>query len=252
MWIWREARERWLLAGVVTAFALVCLVNARLPLWKVLEGGATASFLRADATISVTSDLLVGLISAYIFYVIIELLPSHHKKSETLRVLNLLVASVVDAFDRTRMFGHETPISSIDLSVLNISKLKSNIAIIVDKPEFLRLKFAMETGHSRYQDFQHALSLAVGLSPEHALDWLVLTDKVRLLAQEYGTQPVNPVSDNFVTAPHHHSFLDVRYLKSLDDYERNMGAFTSTLRLRVMEVFEASVFWMERQNGPEI
>lgn len=245
MWIWRDARERWLLAGVVTAFALVCLVNARLPLWKVLEGSAISSFLRADATISVTSDLLVGLISAYIFYVFIELLPSHHKKSETLRVLNLLVASVVEAFDRTRIFGHETPINSIDLAVLEISKLKSNIAIIIDKPDFLRLKFAMEAGHSRYQDFQHALSLAVGLSPEHALDWLVLTDKVRLLAQEYGTQPVAPEID-FFTAPDQPT--NVQYFLAHAEHRGKMSAFENTLRLRVGEVFEAAASWMERQS----
>lgn len=247
MWIWREARERWLLAAVIAAFALVCLVNLRLPLWKVLEGGVTASFLRADATISVTSDLLVGLISAYIFYVIIELLPSHRKKNETFRVLNLLVASVVDAFDRTRLFGHETPINSVDLNVLKLTRLKSNIAILGALPDFLRLKFAMETAHSRYQDFQHALSLAIGLSPEYALDWLVLTDKVRLLAQEYETQPVSPINDNFIAQPTDH-VEDVQFLQAFGKYQRDMVALESTLRLRVLEVFEAAASWVERQS----
>ncbi|TWC57575.1 hypothetical protein FBY04_10545 [Pseudomonas sp. SJZ080] len=251
MWIWRDARERWLLAAVVAAFVLVCLVNARLPLWGVFEGGVTASFLRADATISVTSDLLVGLISAYIFYVIIELLPNHRRKTETFRVLNLLVASVVDAFDRTRLFGHETPIISVDLNVLKLARLESNIAIIRAHPEFLRLKYAMETGHSRYQDFQHALSLAIGLSPEHALDWLVLTDKIRLLAQEYGGQPVNPVTENFmVELPNQH--MGVEFLGAVNNYNLAMADFESTLQLRVLEVFESSVKWMKRQNVPEI
>ncbi|QOU06772.1 hypothetical protein IM720_08615 [Pseudomonas fluorescens] len=245
MGIWREARERWLLAAVLTAFVFVCLVNARLPLWQVLDGSGLAAFLRSDATVSVTSDLLVGLISAYVFYVIIELLPSHRKKTETLRVLNLLVASVVEAFDRTSVFGHERPISSIDLSVLTPSKLKRDIASILANVQFLRLKFAMETAHSRYQDFQHALSLAVGLSPEHALDWLVLTDKIRLLAQEYGTQPSKPAEGK----------QDVSYFMSLQEspaeteYKQNMKMFESTLQLRVLEVFEAAHNWMERQNS---
>lgn len=245
MWIWRETRERWLLAAVLTAFAFVCLVNARLPLWQVLEGRGLAAFLQADATASVTSDLLVGLISAYVFYVVIELLPSHRKKAETLRVLNLLVASVVDAFDRTSVFGHEKPISSIDLSALTLAKLKRDIACIIDNVQFLRLKFAMETAHSRYQDFQHALSLAVGLSPEHALDWLVLTDKIRLLAQEYGTQPSKPAQGK----------LDLISLLSHQDspaeieYKQNMKMFESTLQLRVLEFFEAAHNWMERQSS---
>jgi hypothetical protein len=200
-----------------------------------------AAFLRADSTASVTSDLLVGIISAYIFYVIIELLPSFRRKTETLKVLNLLVASVIDAFDRTRLFGHETPITSIDLGVLKIEQLKLNISAIKKEPEFLRLKFAMETGHSRYQDFQHALTLAVALSPEHALSWLVLTDKVRLLAQEYGEQPIDPRTGgtepfNIVNREHVNAYLD---------YSNKMVSFESTLQLRVLEVFESAVQWVE-------
>ncbi|WP_456025124.1 hypothetical protein [Pseudomonas capeferrum] len=244
MWIWRDARERWLLATVVAAFVLVCIVNARLPLWVELNGGRMASFLRADSTASVTSDLLVGIISAYIFYVIIELLPSYRRKTETLKVLNLLVASVIDAFDRTRLFGHETPITSIDLGVLRIEQLKSNISAIKTGPEFLRLKFAMETGHSRYQDFQHALTLAVGLSPEHALSWLVLTDKIRLLAQEYGTQPIDPSSDG----PARFTTVNFDDIKAYGDYVEKMSLFESTLQLRVLEVFESSVNWMKSQS----
>lgn len=245
MWIWRETRERWLLAAVLTAFAFVCLVNARLPLWKVLEGSGLGAFLQADATVSVTSDLLVGLISAYVFYVIIELLPSYRKKAETLRVLNLLVASVVEAFDRTSVFGHERPISLIDLSALKLSKLKRDIACIIDNVQFLRLKFAMETAHSRYQDFQHALSLAVGLSPEHALDWLVLTDKIRLLAQEYGTQPSKPPE----TRRDLFSLLAQLDSPAETEYKKNMKMFESTLQLRVLEFFEAAHNWMERQGS---
>ncbi|EJM94705.1 hypothetical protein [Pseudomonas sp. GM67] len=249
MWVWKDSRERWLLAAVVSAFVLVCLVNVKLPLWGVLEGRVIASFLRADATISVTSDLLVGLISAYIFYVIIELLPSHRRKAETFRVLNLLVASVVDAFDRTRLFGHETPIISVDLDVLKLARLESNIAIVRAHPEFLRLKYAMETGDSRYQDFQHALSLAIGLSPEHALGWLVLTDKIRLLASEYGQQPVNPVTENFmVERPDDH--MGVEFLQVVNDFNRAQADFEGALQLRVLEVFEASVNWMKLQNTP--
>jgi hypothetical protein len=177
--------------------------------------------------------------------VIIELLPSHRKKAETLRVLNLLVASVVDAFDRTSVFGHEKSISSIDLGAIKASKLKRDITSILAKAEFLRLKFAMETAHSRYQDFQHALSLAVGLSPEHALDWLVLTDKVRLLAQEYGTQPLKPLADE--STGYH--FLSLQDFEADAEYQQRIKMFESTLQLRVLEVFEAALTWMERQNA---
>ncbi|QBR30773.1 MULTISPECIES: hypothetical protein [Pseudomonas] len=243
MWVWQEARERWLLVAVVVVFALLCLVNLRLPLLQFLEGGAIAAFLCADATISVTSDLLVGLISAYVFYVIIELLPSHRKKVETLRVLNLLVASVVDAYDKASIFGHERSLSSLDLIVLKRSKLKSTLDTLDDGAAFLQLKFAMQTGHSRYQDFQHALSLAVGLSPQHALNWLVLTDKIRLLADEYGVQPVNPNADYATQIT-----SNIQDVTAYFAYEKEMDLYMAALLLRVTEFFEAALDWMEYQN----
>ncbi|MFK7701777.1 hypothetical protein [Pseudomonas caspiana] len=242
MWVWQEARERWLLVAVVVVFALLCLVNLRLPLLQLLEGGAIAAFLCADATISVTSDLLVGLISAYVFYVIIELLPSHRKKVETLRVLNLLVASVVDAYDKASIFGHERSLSSLDLIVLKRSKLKSTLDTL-DDAGFLQLKFAMQTGHSRYQDFQHALSLAVGLSPQHALNWLVLTDKIRLLADEYGAQPVNPNADYATQITSNIQDVTVYFV-----YKKEMDLYMAALLSRVTEFFEAALVWMEYQH----
>lgn len=247
MWVWRERREQWLLGGVLLAFVLIVLVNLKLPVWTFLNGGTTAAFLRAEATGSVISDLLVGLVSAYVFYIVIELAPKHRREQQTLRALNLLVASVIDAFDRVRLFGHETPITSIDLAVLDIPKIKAHISNIMTRPELLRLKFAMETSDSRYQDFQHALTLAASLSPGHALDWLVLTDKMRLLAQEYGTQPTNPFADNDFGEPTPEQLMQTTCLRMRDEYKEEMKMFESTLQLRVMEVFEASVFWMERQ-----
>lgn len=242
MWVWQEARERWLLVAVVVVFALLCLVNLRLPLWQFLEGGAIGAFLSADATMSVTSDLLVGLISAYVFYVIIELLPSHRQRVETLRVLNLLVASVVDAYDKASIFGHERSLSSLDLIVLKRTKLKSTLDTL-DGASFLQLKFAMQTGHSRYQDFQHALSLAVALSPKHALNWLVLTDKIRLLAEEYGAQPVNPNGDyeTQITS-------NIQHVAAYFAYEKEMDLYMAALLLRITEFFEAALDWIEYQN----
>jgi hypothetical protein len=244
MWVWQEARERWLLVAVVVVFALLCLVNIRLPLWQFLEGGTIAALLCADATMNVTSDLLVGLISAYVFYVIIELLPSHRKKVETLRVLNLLVASVVEAYDKASMFAHERSLNSLDIIILKRSKLKSTLDSLDEGSDFLRLKFAMQTGHSRYQDFQHALSLAVGLSPQHALNWFVLTDKIRLLAEEYGAQPVNPNSDYATQIA-----SNIQDVTAYFAHQKQMDLYMGALLLRVTEFFEAALTWMEYQNS---
>lgn len=247
MWVWREAREKCLLAAAVGVLVLIALINLKLPVWPSLEGGQAAAFLRADATGSVTSDLLVGLFSAYVFYVIIELIPRHRREQQTLKPLNMILAAVIDAYERARVFGHETPITSIDLAVLNIEKLKSHKSELVTKKDLLKVKFAMETGHSRYPDFQHALALAASISPEHALSWLVLTDKVRLLAEQYERWPVNPFADNYLGQPTDEQREDVTLMEAYCKYQEDMALIEGTLRLRVTEVIEAAIFWMQQQ-----
>ncbi|MCQ3007887.1 hypothetical protein NLO93_22845 [Pseudomonas savastanoi] len=102
MWVWRETREKWLLAAALVVLGGIVLINLRLDVWHWLKGSEAAAFLAAEATGSVTSDLLVGLFSAYVFYVVIELIPSYRRERLTLTPLNLIVASVIDAYERTR------------------------------------------------------------------------------------------------------------------------------------------------------
>lgn len=207
--------------AAIAAFLLLCLVSIRLPLMPLLDGKVLALFLRSDVTAATTGNLLIGLISAYIFYIAIDLIPRHRKYQSTLRVLNLLVVSIVDAYERASLFAHQTPINSLGPAVLKESSPKKH-AVDVKQPsiEFLKLKFALETAHSRYPDFQHSLVLAVSLSPEHALKWLVLCDKVRLLADVYEDQQISS------------SALDIKDLQA-------------SLQMRVMEVMEAFAGWVK-------
>ncbi len=249
MWVWKEAREKWLLAAAFGVLVLIILINLKLPVWPPLDGGQAAAFLRAEATASVASDLLVGLFSAYVFYVIVELIPRQRREQLTLNPLNMIVAAVIDAYESPRVFGHETPITSIDLAVLDIQKLKALKSELVTKKDMLRVKFAMETGHSRYPDFQHALAMAASISPEHALSWLVLTDKVRLLAEQYGQWPVNPFLDNYLGLPTDEQRGDAKLMEAYGKYQQDMASIEGTLRLRVVEVIEATIFWMQHQTS---
>ncbi|EGH14149.1 hypothetical protein BKM20_29075 [Pseudomonas avellanae] len=225
----------------------IILVNLKLDVWPWLNGGPTAAFLRAEATGSVTSDLLVGLFSAYVFYVVIELIPRSREVQLALIPLNLITASVIDAYERTRIYGHETPITSIDVAVLAMDNLNAHKSSVVTETDLLKLKFAMETAHSRYPDFQHCLTMAASISPEHALDWLVLTDKVRLLAEEYGSWPVSPFSNNWIGEPDEQQRLDPDCVAANAKYKDDMKNKTGALKLRVLEVIEATIFWMQRQ-----
>lgn len=160
----------------------------------------------------------------------------------------MIVAAVIDAYERTRVFGHETPITSIDLAVLDIEKLKVHKSELVTKRDLLKVKFAMETGHSRYPDFQHALAMAASISPEHALSWLVLTDKVRLLAEQYELWPVNPLANNYLGEPTSEQQRDANLMEVYGQYQKDMARIEGTLRLRFTEVIEATIFWLELQG----
>lgn len=247
MWVWRETREKWLLAAALTALGLIILINLKLEVWPWLKGGKAASFLTAEATGNVVSDLLVGLFSAYAFYVVIELIPSYRREKLTLTPLNLIVASVIDAYQRTRVFAHETPITSIDVHILALENLAAQKGSVVASPQILKLKFAMETAHSRYPDFQHCLTMASSISPGHALDWLVLTDKVRLLAEQYGSWPIHPFPENLGNELSEQQRCDPECVATYDNYHRDMKLMEGVLQLRVLEVIEASIYWMQRQ-----
>ncbi|MCQ3008546.1 hypothetical protein NLO93_26615, partial [Pseudomonas savastanoi] len=147
----------------------------------------------------------------------------------------------------TRVFGHETPITSIDVSILALHSLNAHKSSVVTNAQILKLKFAMETAHSRYPDFQHCLTLAASISPDHALDWLVLTDKVRLLADQYGSWPLHPFPENLGSELSEQQCRDPACLAAFDKYQRDMQLMSGTLKLRVLEVIEASIFWMQRQ-----
>lgn len=247
MGVWRETREKWLLALALAVLGIIILINLKLSVWPWLKGGTAAAFLTAEATGSVTSDLLVGLFSAYVFYVIVELVPKHRREQLTLNPLNLIAASVIYAYERVSIFGHETPITSIDVTVLDLDNLRSLKSGMLEQKNLLSLKSAMETAHSRHPDFQHSLSMAASISPEHALDWLVLTDKVRLLAEQLDTWPISPYADNPCGEPSIQQRLDPDLMAAQEKYRMDMVKMTGGLKLRVVEVIEATKFWMERQ-----
>ncbi len=226
MSVFRDVRERFLLAAAIAVLVLIVLINLKLSVWPWFDGGLVAAFLRAEPTASVSNDLLIGLFSAYVFYVFVELLPRNRKEQQTLTPLNLIIASIVNAFEEGSPFAHETPITSIGLQILTIDNIKANIESVISKPDLVNLKAAMETAHSRYPDFQHCLPMAASISPAHALAWLVLTDKVRLLAEEYDSWPVNPPNNNLPGNPAPAQLYDV-------------------LRQRVMEFLEATSRWLK-------
>jgi hypothetical protein len=229
--IWKDPKEKNLLVLAIVSFILLCIVEIRFPLISALRRSALGAFIGSDATHNTVSGLLLGVLSAYVFYLFIDYLPRSRREQKTIEVLNSLIASVLDSYNRCRVFGHETAISHVDKNVLEKAWLDEQVEVLRDnKSKFLPLKFAMQTAYTRIEDFRHSLPLAVTLSPEHALRWLVIIDKVRLLSENYDEQPLVP--------------QDKIGLIEKDTDDNPIRDYKSTLNLRFLEIVEEARRWL--------
>lgn len=230
--ILREPKERKLLIAVILAFLSLVIIELQLPLLPVLSDTFMGQILCSDGTKNISTGLLIGLISAYIFYIFIDYLPRKRRDKKIIELLDSLVSSILDAYVRCRVFGHETAISHVDKSTLNESWLNDQKTILKNNnSKFLPLKFAMQTAYTRIEDFRHTLPLAVSLSPEHALQWLIIIDKIRLMAESYGEE---------VNIPR-----EVQHLVDLDIEDNPIRLYKSTLNLRFLEIVEQADAWLK-------
>lgn len=229
--IWSSSREKTLLAIFLAGFTLACLIEIQFPLPTILRETIFDEILTNQPLQRISSTLFLSLSAAYIFYILIDFLPRIEKEKSTYLLLNSLLASILDAYHHCNRYGHELPINLVDKSVLDIAWLTDQEKGLRQKKcLLLPLKYAMETAHSRLNDFRDVLPLATSLSPDHALTWLVIIDKVRLLADNYGTQP--PFSLN-----------DEQFGVDSQNASTEIKNFKYTLNLRLHRYIESIIQW---------
>lgn len=153
-----DPKERTLLLLVVMLFALLCATEAQFELLPCLGGTWIGDILVSKAVKNISSGLIVSVLAAYVFYLFIDYIPRLRREQSIKIVLDSLLASILDAFNRCRVFGHETAISHVDKEVLDGNWMQDQIVSLKSgHPSFLQLKFAMQTAHTRLEDFRHAL-----------------------------------------------------------------------------------------------
>lgn len=227
-----DKKERAILMVVTLLFILLFLIEARLEVIEFLQGTLVESFLVNNTLAAVSSSIISSILAAYVFYLLIDFFPRLRQEQAKKAVLNSLIASVLDAYSRCRVFGHETAISHVDGSLLNKVWLEQQRVLLVARnAKFLQLKFAMQTAHTRLEDFRNTLPLAVSLSPDAAMRWLVITDKVRLFAESYDAQPDVPAG--------------MAHLIDTDSDENPLKLYKGDLNLRMLEFVEQSIAWCE-------
>ena len=179
----------------IISFVLLIVVSYRPRLLSFFKNTIFEELLISDTTANVVSSILASIVAAFIFYCLIDLLPRRKRNEAILEVLNNLVFSIVEAYENGNAFSHEKPIvhankkrydiDSINHMIDNVKNLKEIERGFFNFRGFIKIFRAAEVADSRIHDFRNSLSLAVAHSPEKALQWLVLTDKVRLMSETY-------------------------------------------------------------------
>lgn len=230
MGILKNKKDRNLIILALCAFVVLCLVEAGFSLPKYFVGTSLGALLTENSFKNIVSGLSLSIVAAYIFYVFIDLMPRARTERDTKIVLDSLLAAILDAYARCRVFGHETAISHVDQTVLSEKWLLENRSLLKDqKAKLIPLKFALQTADSRLEDFRHSLPLAVFLSPNDAMQWLIIIDKVRLLAENYGSQP--EVKDEQL------------HLVDTDSDDNPLKLYKSDLNFRLLELIEQVIEW---------
>lgn len=196
------------------AVPILLILNLDVPSW------CSGSWIAKQLVDTKVKDIALGLslsyIAAYIFYVINEYWPRRTRKANALKVLDHILASIPYTYDQCKVFGHELAINHVPTTNLNIEWLsasiahqKQNLNLIkgwcselkeygkVNIPhKFANLFFALSTADTRLNYFRDALPLVASeTDPAHVLQWLVITDKVKLLAESSITYPAPDSKD---------------------------------------------------------
>lgn len=176
----RDRKELWLFIGAWVAFALLLAVKIK---FEVPEGMKAyprlIAALQSDAFEDIVGDLLIGLISAYFFYLIIELFPRRKAEHKTKGILSTLQSSIVETFLHDRITAHAEPLGKFhELEIEEVLESRRVLSAHPDLRQFLSLVFIAKWG---YPKFSNSLQLAVSLGVDHARIWMDLTDCVARL-----------------------------------------------------------------------
>lgn len=180
----KNRRERWLFCGAWIAFALLLLVKIKLDVPDIMKAWPRLiAGLQSDAFEDIAGDLLTGLISAYFFYLVIELFPRRKAEQKTKALLSTFLSSIVETFLYGRITAHAEPLEKFhELRADEMEKCLQLLQRQPDTRQLLSLTFIAKWG---YPKFSNSLQLAVSLGVDCARIWVDLTDCVARM-KEHG------------------------------------------------------------------
>lgn len=188
--IWHDENEIIILRWVLFSLISLIIVECQFPVWQCISGSWLTKLLTHDGTKLVAEALLSGLVSAYVFYVFVDLLPKVKKQDQIITLLNSLIGHLLNNYKSNSFAGPLLPLLSLGheklVTLEGINELEHTL-LAANREEFpLDSQAALQRvsicAKERLADFKLLLGMAASLSPEHARKWLVMISHVEQLA----------------------------------------------------------------------
>ncbi|MEJ8321385.1 hypothetical protein [Pseudomonas oryzihabitans] len=228
-----EAKNKWI-AGVSLISLFVLFMTAiRAPIWSVFLGTTIESVLTKESWISLWSSLSSGVVAAYLFYFLVEVVPKRKSDQQVREVLDSAVASVVEGLLEGGAFQHEKELQYVSLDLRKVDWQRE--IDLCSTRDFIRLKFAGETAETRFDYFKGLISVTVQLSPMHTKIWLGVTEKFRLYVETMAARPAS-----FDVRTLHGTTIDELVAQGNAD-----GLWVSSLQFRAHEYLELARDWTQ-------
>lgn len=176
----------------IAALTVYWLAAARLQVWFLRSESWAYSVLIDEATYSFVVGLCLSIIAASIFYFFINYLPEQRRRKNIATVLRKVSSVILHVYKEAKIHGHEMSAKNVSDEIEEVW-LREQIGLLRRKDLtkkqkyelFLQLKCVVDTAHSQQAEIEGVLILASSISERHALEWLNLMTKCRLLAEEY-------------------------------------------------------------------
>ncbi|VVO77463.1 hypothetical protein [Pseudomonas fluorescens] len=183
---WNKNREILLFAGAVVASILLVLIKVKLEVPSFMKGeewSAWVRFFQSKSFEDITGDMLTGLIAAYFFYVLIDLIPRRRSENKAGDLLSTLLSSIIETCLYDKIAAHSYVLDKFH--VLRRNEIDDCKKLINGKPgtrSFLSLVLISKWS---YPKFLSSLQLATSIDVDHARLWMDITDCVSRM-KEHG------------------------------------------------------------------
>lgn len=221
------------------------LVSLQIQIPEFLYNTDVHGFLVSDELHGFLLNFSLSLTAACVFYVFMNIVPERKRIKNSEMVLRKVASIVLHAYKESKIFGHEMSAKHVpDELVRNwmleqIKFLREEHSILQKQTLFFKLKCAVDAAYSQKGETSVMMAIAASASEKHALEWLNVLSKLRLLAEEYGRHLSAEVYSSYYDDGENVCFEERQGQQSIS-YLR-----LCNLKYRMLEYLEACIDWYD-------